>query len=74
MVQSAGQAYRLSAGLMQAEFNRGGEFMLVLLRCTQALITQMARTVACIRHHALIQQLCRLLLMSMDRLPTRISP
>ena len=69
VVQSAGQGYRLEAQLMKDEFNRGGPVLHLLLRYTQALITQMAQTAVCNRHHSLDQQLCRWLLLSLDRLP-----
>ena len=69
LVQSAGRGFRLAAHLMKAEFNRAGPVMHVLLRYTQALITQMAQTAVCNRHHSLDQQLCRWLLLSLDRLP-----
>jgi CRP-like cAMP-binding protein len=68
VVQSAGHAYRLRARTVKAEFDRGGEMQHLLLRYTQALITQMAQTAACNRHHAIEQQLCRWLLLSLDRL------
>lgn len=68
IVQSAGQAYRLESKHLKGEFNRHGELHHLLLRYTQALITQMAQTAACNRHHSIDQQLCRWLLMSMDRL------
>jgi CRP-like cAMP-binding protein len=68
VVQSAGQSYRLSASAMTEEFNRAGPAMHLLLRYTQALITQMAQTAVCNRHHSLDQQLCRWLLLSLDRL------
>jgi CRP-like cAMP-binding protein len=68
VVQSAGQGLRLRASLMMQEFNRGGPVMHLLLRYTQALITQMAQTAVCNRHHSLDQQLCRWLLLSLDRL------
>lgn len=67
VVQSAGQAFRLSAAVMKDEFNRAPVLHL-LLRYTQALITQMAQTAVCNRHHTLDQQLCRWLLLSLDRL------
>jgi CRP-like cAMP-binding protein len=70
VVQSAGQAFRLRAHLMLQEFNRAGPAMHLLLRYTQALITQMSQTAVCNRHHSLDQQLCRWLLLSLDRLPT----
>lgn len=68
VVQSAGQGYRLSAARMKAEFNLAGPVLHLLLRYTQALITQMAQTAVCNRHHSLDQQLCRWLLLSLDRL------
>ena len=70
VVQSAGYAYRLKASLLKAEFERGGPLQYFLLRYTQALITQMAQTAVCNRHHAVEQQLCRWLLLSLDRLPS----
>jgi CRP-like cAMP-binding protein len=68
VVQSAGQGYRLRADLLMQEFNRAGPVLHLLLRYTQALITQMAQTAVCNRHHSLDQQLCRWLLLSLDRL------
>ena len=68
VVQSAGYAYRLSGHLMKEEFYLHGPTMLLLLRYTQALITQMAQTAVCNRHHTIDQQLCRWLLLSIDRL------
>jgi CRP-like cAMP-binding protein len=68
VVQSAGCGYRLKSSLMMQEFNRGGPVLHLLLRYTQALITQMAQTAVCNRHHSLDQQLCRWLLLSLDRL------
>ncbi len=68
VVQSAGEGFRLRAGVIKDEFNRSGPVMHVLLRYTQALITQMAQTAVCNRHHSLDQQLCRWLLLSLDRL------
>src|ERR1700734_1910389 len=68
VVQSAGGAFRLAAQLMKEEFYRGGPVLHLLLRYTQALITQMVQTAACNRHHSLDQQLCRWLLLSLDRL------
>jgi len=68
IVQSAGQAYRLSGARLQQEFDRHGNLLHVLLRYTQALITQMAQTAVCNRHHSVDQQLCRWLLLSLDRL------
>ncbi len=69
VVQSAGFGYRLKAAILKLEFNRGGAVMHLLLRYTQALITQMAQTAVCNRHHSVEQQLCRWLLLSLDRLP-----
>jgi len=69
IVQSAGHAWRLSGRLLKTEFHRSGEMQLLLLRYTQALITQMAQTAVCNRHHSVDQQLCRWLLLSLDRLP-----
>jgi CRP-like cAMP-binding protein len=68
VVQSAGQGFRLKAKLMKDEFDRAGPVLHLLLRYTQALITQMAQTAVCNRHHSLDQQLCRWLLLSLDRL------
>ena len=68
VVQSAGCAYRLPQKLMMSEFNRGGGMQHLMLRYTQALITQMAQTAVCNRHHSVDQQLCRWLLLSIDRL------
>jgi CRP-like cAMP-binding protein len=68
VVQSAGVGFRLRAQLMKEEFNRAGPVLHLLLRYTQALITQMAQTAVCNRHHSLDQQLCRWLLLSLDRL------
>jgi len=68
IVQSAGTAYRLPAAKMMAEFTRGGTIQHLLLRYTQALITQMTQTAVCNRHHSVDQQLCRWLLLSIDRL------
>jgi len=68
VVQSAGYAYRLKGQRLKAEFNRAGELQHLLLRYTQALLTQMAQTAVCNRHHSLDQQLCRWLLLSLDRL------
>ncbi|MEO8936352.1 MAG: Crp/Fnr family transcriptional regulator [Burkholderiaceae bacterium] len=68
VVQSAGEGFRLSSELMKKEFERAGPVMHLLLRYTQALITQMSQTAVCNRHHSLDQQLCRWLLLSMDRL------
>jgi CRP-like cAMP-binding protein len=68
VVQSEGTGCRLDAHVMKTEFNRSGPVLHLLLRYTQALITQMAQTAVCNRHHSLDQQLCRWLLLSMDRL------
>jgi len=70
VVQSAGHAYRLRGDLLKEEFNRSGKLQHLLLRYTQALVTQMAQTAVCNRHHSLDQQLCRWLLLSLDRLPS----
>jgi CRP-like cAMP-binding protein len=68
IVQSAGSAYRLSGARLKEEFGRHSEMLHILLRYTQALITQMAQTAVCNRHHSVDQQLCRWLLLSLDRL------
>ena len=68
VVISAGKGYRLEAQIMKNEFNRSGPVLHLLLRYTQALITQMSQTAVCNRHHSLDQQLCRWLLLSLDRL------
>ena len=68
LVQSAGSAFRLPAQRIKAEFNRHGALLALMLRYTQALITQMAQTAVCNRHHSIDQQLCRWLLLSLDRL------
>ncbi len=68
VVQSAGKGYRLKAQALKDEFQRAGPVMHLLLRYTQALITQMSQTAVCNRHHSLDQQLCRWLLLSLDRL------
>jgi CRP-like cAMP-binding protein len=70
IVQSGGSAYRLIAKQLKLEFHRHGQLQLLLLRYTQALITQMAQTAVCNRHHSVDQQLCRWLLLSLDRLPS----
>jgi len=70
VVQSAGAAFRLSGQLMKREFLRGGPMQHLFLRYTQALLTQMAQTAVCNRHHSVDQQLCRWLLLSLDRLPS----
>ena len=69
IVQSAGNAYRMPGRLMKDEFHRNGPFQQLMLRYTQSLITQMAQTAVCNRHHTVEQQLCRWLLLSLDRLP-----
>jgi CRP-like cAMP-binding protein len=69
VVQSAGHAYRLKSAVLTEEFDRHGHLLVLLLRYTQSLITQMAQTAVCNRHHSIDQQLCRLLLLSLDRLP-----
>ena len=68
VVQSAGCAYRMAAQVMRDEFTRGGAMQHLMLRYTQALITQMTQTAVCNRHHSVDQQLCRWLLLSIDRL------
>jgi CRP-like cAMP-binding protein len=68
IVQSGGFAYKLTGARLKREFNRHGEVLNILLRYTQALITQMAQTAVCNRHHSVDQQLCRWLLLSLDRL------
>jgi len=70
IVQSSGHAYRLSGQRLKDEFHRNGALQGLLLRYTQALITQMAQTAVCNRHHSVDQQLCRWLLLSLDRLPS----
>ncbi|HUF21575.1 MAG TPA: helix-turn-helix domain-containing protein, partial [Burkholderiales bacterium] len=69
IVQNAGHAYRLRADILMQEFQRGGHFQHLLLRYSQALITEIAQCAVCYRHHSLDQQFCRWLLMSLDRLP-----
>lgn len=68
VVQSAGRCFRLRGEILEEEFNQAGPVLHLLLRYTQALITQMAQTAVCNRHHSLDQQLCRWLLLSLDRL------
>lgn len=68
MVQSAGYAYRLPQRRVKEEFNRHGQLLLLMLRYTQALITQVSQTAVCNRHHSIDQQICRWLLLSIDRL------
>jgi len=70
VVQTAGHAYRLESRLLMQEFDRAGPMQRLLLRYTQALITQMTQTAACNRHHSIEQQLCRWLLLTLDRLPS----
>lgn len=70
IIQGGGYAYRLPGQKFKEEFNRHSDLLMLLLRYTQALITQMAQTAVCNRHHAIDQQLCRWLLLSLDRLPT----
>ena len=70
VVQTAGHGYRLPGKVLKAEFNRAGLVQRILLRYTQALVTQMFQTAACNRHHSIEQQLCRWLLLTLDRLPT----
>lgn len=70
IVQTGGHGYRLKAHLLMEEFNRSGQVMRLLLRYTQALITHMSQTAVCNRHHSVEQQLCRWLLLTLDRLPT----
>ena len=70
VVQSAGYGYRLKAAVLKREFEQGGALQHLALRYTQALITQMAQTAVCNRHHSVEQQLCRWLLLSLDRLPS----
>ena len=71
VVQTAGHAYRLAGRLLKQEFNRAGSMQHLMLRYTQALITQMIQTAACNRHHSVEQQLCRWLLLTLDRLPAQ---
>jgi len=70
VVQTAGHGYRLPGKLLKEEFNRAGLMQRLLLRYTQALLTQMCQTAACNRHHSIEQQLCRWLLLTLDRLPS----
>jgi len=70
VVQTAGHAYRLERRLLKQEFARAGPVLHLLLRYTQALITQMTQTAVCNRHHSVEQQLCRWLLMTLDRVPS----
>ena len=70
VVQTGGHGYRLKSHILVEEFNRAGAVMRLLLRYTQALITQMSQTAVCNRHHSVEQQLCRWLLLTLDRLPS----
>ncbi len=70
VVQTSGHAYRLAASVLKQEFSRAGSLQTLLLRYVQALMTQMAQIAACNRHHSVEQQLCRWLLMTLDRLPS----
>ncbi|MFT5532081.1 MAG: CRP-like cAMP-binding protein [Burkholderiaceae bacterium] len=70
VVKSAGYGFRLKASMLKDEFYRGGALQSLLLRYTQALLTQMSQTAVCNRHHSVVQQLCRWLLLSLDRLPS----
>lgn len=71
VVQTAGHAYRLERSLVKQAFERAGPVQRLFLRYTQALITQVAQTAVCNRHHSLEQQLCRWLLLTLDRIPSR---
>ncbi len=71
VVQTTGYAYRLGRHLLKQEFDRSGVLQRLLLRYTQALMTEMAQTAACNRHHSVDQQLCRWLLLTLDRLPSK---
>ncbi len=70
VVQTGGHGYRLKAQILMEEFNRAGPVLRLLLRYTQALITHMSQTAVCNRHHSVEQQLCRWLLLTLDRLPS----
>lgn len=70
IVQTAGQAYRLEQNILKSEFNAAGALQRILLRYTQAMMTQMFQTAACNRHHSVEQQLCRWLLLTVDRIPS----
>jgi len=72
VVQSQGESYRLPGSMLMLEFNRSGAFQHLLLRYTLALLSQMAQTAVCNRHHSIDQQLCRWLLLCMDRLPSNV--
>jgi CRP-like cAMP-binding protein len=71
VVQTAGHAYRLESRLLKEEFNRGGLMQHLMLRYTQALMTQVTQTAVCNRHHSVEQQLCRWLLLTLDRVASR---
>jgi CRP-like cAMP-binding protein len=71
VVQTAGHAYRLESRVLKQEFHRGGLMQRLLLRYTQALITQVSQTAVCNRHHSVEQQLCRWLLLTLDRISSR---
>jgi CRP-like cAMP-binding protein len=71
VVQTAGHAYRLASRVLKQEFARAGPMQRLLLRYTQALMTQMAQSAACYRHHSIEQQLCPWLLLTVDRIPSR---
>ncbi|HEY8907505.1 MAG TPA: Crp/Fnr family transcriptional regulator, partial [Rhodoferax sp.] len=71
VVQTAGYAYRMDRHFLKEQFSQGGALQRLLLRYTQALMTQMAQTAVCNRHHSVEQQLCRWLLLTLDRLPDR---
>jgi CRP-like cAMP-binding protein len=70
VVQTAGHGYRLASRMLKEEFNRAGPMRSLMLRYTQALLTQMMQTAACNRHHSVEQQLCRWLLLTIDRIPS----
>jgi CRP-like cAMP-binding protein len=70
LVTNAGYGFRLKASILKEEFSRGGMLQLALLKYTQTLITQMSQTAVCNRHHSVVQQLCRWLLLRLDRLPS----
>ncbi len=72
VVHTMGQAYRLDRRILKQEFNRAGSLQILLLRYTQALITQIMQTAACNRHHSVEQQLCRWLLLTLDRTPSQV--
>ncbi|MGE5946529.1 MAG: Crp/Fnr family transcriptional regulator, partial [Betaproteobacteria bacterium] len=70
VVQTTGEAWRLERRLLKAEFDRAGPLQRLLLRYTQALMAQMSQTAVCNRHHSVEQQLCRWLLVTLDRIPS----